>query len=153
MLRDALLHFAHFLCIFALASLLVGELIILSGTLQGDVVERLAAIDRWYGIVAGLVVVTGVLLVFFGAKGAQYYAHSSIFWAKMVLFASVAVLSIVPTLAFLRWKRRRSVDGAIVLDGAEHARVRRLLWIEIGIFIFIPLCASLMANGISNWSY
>jgi putative membrane protein len=153
LLRDALLHFVHFICIFALASLLVGELIILRKTLYKDAVERLQAIDRLYGIVAGLVVVSGLLLVFFGAKGAQYYAHNPIFWIKMLLFASVALISIVPTVAFLRWNRRRAADGSIALEDVEFSKLRRLLWLEIGIFIFIPLCAALMANGISSWTH
>ena len=53
--RDALLAYAHFICIFALASLLVGELLCLRKTLPADLVRRLQAVDRWYGIVAGLV--------------------------------------------------------------------------------------------------
>ncbi len=39
--RDALLAFAHFICIFALASLLAGELFIVRKTLPNDFVRRL----------------------------------------------------------------------------------------------------------------
>ncbi|HTD33502.1 MAG TPA: DUF2214 family protein, partial [Candidatus Elarobacter sp.] len=58
--RDALLAYAHFLSIFALASVLTGELLILRKTLPPDLFARLRNVDRWYGIVAGLVVVTGL---------------------------------------------------------------------------------------------
>ncbi len=70
--RDALLHFAHFISIFLLASLLAGEAILLRKSLPADRLNQLQAIDRWYGTVAGLVIVTGLSLVFFGAKGASY---------------------------------------------------------------------------------
>jgi putative membrane protein len=147
--RDALLHFAHFVCIFLLACLLAGEAFLLKKSLPREGVAQLQGIDRYYGIAAGLVIVTGLLLVFFGAKGPAYYAHNAIFWMKMALFVSVALISIAPTVAFLRWNQRRTVDGSIMLDDREYRRLRALLWAEIGLFVFIPLCAALMANGIS----
>jgi putative membrane protein len=147
--RDALLHFAHFLCIFTLASLLVGEALILRKSLSSLRVAQLQGIDRWYGIVAGLVIVTGLLLVFFGVKGSAYYAHNPVFWTKMVLFVAVALLSIAPTVAYLRWNDRKDDDGSITLDDAEYGRLRGLLWAQIALFVLIPLCAALMANGIA----
>lgn len=147
--RDALLHFAHFICIFLLACLLAGEAFMLKKSLSREGVAQLQGIDRYYGIAAGLVIITGLLLVFFGAKGPAYYAHNAIFWIKMALFVSVALISIAPTVAFLRWNQRRAADGSIVLDDGEYRRLRALLWAQIGLFVLIPLCAALMANGIS----
>jgi len=149
MVRDALLHFAHFLCIFGLVSLLAGEAFVLKRSLSREGVTQLQLIDRWYGISAGLVIVTGLMLVFFGAKGSAYYGHSAIFWIKMALFATVALISIVPTRAFLGWNGRRTADGSILLDDAEYGRLRTFLWIQIGVLVLIPLCAVLMANGVS----
>ena len=105
--RDALLAYAHFICIFALASLLVGELLCLRKTLPADLVRRLQAVDQWYGIVAGLVIVSGLARLFFGLKGAAFYTHNPVFWTKMGLFVVVAIVSIVPTVTFARWKAPR----------------------------------------------
>ena len=149
MVRDALLHFAHFICIFLLASLLAGETFILKKSLSRERIAQLQGIDRYYGIAAGLVIATGLLLVFFGAKGPVYYAHNAVFWMKMALFVAVALISIVPTVAYLRWNQRRAADGSIVLNDGEYRRLRALLWAQIGLFVLIPLCAALMANGIS----
>ena len=148
--RDALLHFGHFVCIFALASLLAGEVFLLGKSLSRDGVAQLQGIDRYYGIVAGLVIVTGLLLVFFGEKGAAYYAHNAIFWVKMAIFVTIALISIAPTMAYLRWNQRLGADGSIVLEDGEYWRLRTLLWIQIGLFVFLPLCAALMANGITG---
>jgi putative membrane protein len=150
MARDALLHYAHFLCIFLLASLLVGEVILLKKSLSRDRVAQLQSVDRWYGIAAALVIVTGLLLVFFGLKGSAYYAHNGIFWVKITLFVIIALISIVPTVVYLRWNQRLAPDGSIVLEDAEYGRLRALLWIQVGLLVFIPLCAALMANGIST---
>ena len=147
--RDALLHFAHFVCIFLLAALLAGEALLLKKSLSRDGLAQLQGIDRYYGMSAGLVIVTGLLLVFFGAKGATYYAHNAIFWVKMGIFVCIALISIVPTRAFLGWNRLQTADGSILVDDSEYRRLRTLLWVQIGLFVFLPLCAALMANGIS----
>lgn len=151
MLRDALLHFAHFACIFVLASLLAAETFLLRPSLSRERATQLQLVDRWYGIAAALVIVTGLLLVFLGVKGPSYYAHSAVFWTKMSIFVVIALLSIVPTVAFLRWNQRRAADGSVLLRLDEYRRLRALLWIQIALFTLLPLCAALMADGISAW--
>ena len=146
--RDALLAYAHFIAIFALASLLAGELLVLRKMLPADVVRRLQGIDRWYGIVAGLVIASGLARLFLGLKGAAFYTHNPVFWTKMGLFVAVALISIAPTMAYLRWNARRQPDGSIVLEDAEYARLRSLLWLQVVLFLFIPLCATFMARGL-----
>lgn len=148
--RDALLHFAHFACIFVLAALLAGEVFVLRKSLSRERVAQMQGIDRYYGMVAGLVIVTGLLLVFFGAKGSAYYAHNAIFWVKMGVFVAIALISIAPTIAFVRWNQRLATDGSIALEDGEYRRLRALLWTEIALFVFLPLCASLMANGLGT---
>lgn len=149
--RDALLHFAHFICIFLLACLLVGEALLLRKSLPRNRVTQLQAIDRWYGVAAALVILTGLSLVFFGEKGASYYAHNAIFWTKMGVFLIIALTSIIPTVAFLRWNRRLTADASLELEASEYGRLRSLLWLQIGLFAILPLCAALMANGLSSW--
>lgn len=146
--RDALLAYAHFICIFTLASLLAGELVILRKTMPADLVRRLQGIDRWYGIVAGLVIASGLARLFLGIKGAAFYTHNPIFWTKMGLFVIVALISIAPTIAYVRWSARTSADGSIVLGDGEFMGLRRLLWLQVGVFLLIPLCATLMARGL-----
>lgn len=146
--RDALLAYAHFMCIFALASLLTAELVILRKMLPADLLRRLRLVDRWYGIVAGLVIASGLGRLFFGLKGAAFYAQNPVFWTKMGLFVVVALLSIPPTIAYIRWSSREAADGSVELDDREYARIRGLVLLQVGIFVFIPLCAVFMARGL-----
>jgi len=111
-------------------------------------VRRMQAIDRWYGAVAGLVIASGLGRLFLGVKGPAFYVHNPVFWTKMALFLAIALISIVPTLAYLRWNARREPDGAIILAGPEFARLRTLVWIQLALFVLIPLCATLMARGL-----
>jgi putative membrane protein len=146
--RDALLLFVHLVCIITLASLMVGEFVLFRASLPGDLVRRMQRIDNLYGIFAGLVVITGLSLLFFSSKGVVFFTHNPVFWVKMALFATVALLSIAPTIAYVRWNKRKQPDGSIVLDHAEYRRIRGFLLAQICVFVFIPLCATLMAGGI-----
>ena len=46
---------------------------------------------------------------------------------------------------------RRDAGGSIVLEDDEFKRLRGLLWLQIGLFVLLPFCAALMANGLSVW--
>jgi putative membrane protein len=148
LVRDALLAYAHFLAIFLLASLLAGELLLFGKSLSARSVRVLQIVDRWYGGAAGLVIATGLSRLFFGLKGAEFYAHNPIFWTKMALFGVVALLSIPPTVAYIKWNARKLPDGSITLDEAEFVRLRAFLWAQLGTFLLIPLCATFMARGL-----
>src|SRR6187402_3527947 len=106
MLVDLLLAIAHHLLVFSLFAILAVELVWLKSGIDLAGLRRLARLDRSYGIVAGLVVVVGVLRVFYGIKGPDYYWESHSFWAKMIAFVLVALLSIQPTRKILAWLRR-----------------------------------------------
>ncbi|HVV92242.1 MAG TPA: DUF2214 family protein, partial [Hyphomicrobiales bacterium] len=84
---------------------------------------------------------------FFFGKGADYYAHNHIFWAKMFLFVVVALLSIVPTLHFPR-AARLAAGGVVGIDALTFRRIRTILLSEAGLLGLIPLMATLMARGI-----
>ena len=62
--------------------------------------RKLQRIDALFGASAGVLLVVGVLRVFYFEKGAAYYFHSAPFIAKLVLFVAVGLLSIYPTVTF-----------------------------------------------------
>lgn len=146
--RDALLHFVHFLLIFSLASLLACEVALFGKSVTRTAFNRLRIIDRWYGIVAGLVILSGLSLLFGGLKPAPFFTHNPVFWTKMALFVCVALLSIPMTMRIVRVPE--SADAAVTFDDGEYGRLRTLLFTQVTVFAFIPLCAALMANGIGR---
>jgi putative membrane protein len=148
LVQDALLAYAHYISIFALASVIIAELVLLRKAMLADLARRMRIIDRWYGIIAGLVVVTGILRLNLGLKGSGFYVHNPVFWTKMALFVAVGLISIVPTIAYIRWNRRLAPDGSILLEDREFNQLRTLLWVQIVLFLFIPLCAVFMARGL-----
>jgi putative membrane protein len=146
-LRDSLLAWAHFLTIFALVGVLVAELVLYRSRMDLARLGQLARIDSAYGIIAGLVIVTGLGRVFLGIKGPAFYAHSPIFWTKMALFVTIALLSIPPTIHYLRLKGTASPDGVVAIPNAAYGRMRALLMAEAVLLGCIPLLATLLTHG------
>jgi putative membrane protein len=89
----------------------------------------------------------GLLRVFLGAKGVEYYLANTFFWLKMALFAAVGLISISPTFSYLVWRRRVRADASFRPPMRDVARLRLALYTEAGLFALIPLCAAAMARG------
>jgi putative membrane protein len=147
MFTDWILACLHHIAVFSLAAVLAAELALMSLELRAQSIQRLVAIDLWYGIIAGAVVVFGVIRVIWGAKGYGYYIANHVFWTKMALFLAVGLLSIVPTLRYYSWDHGLKANAAFLPPAAEVARVRMYLRLEAGLFLCIPIAAAAMARG------
>jgi len=143
---DLILAILHHLLVFSLMAMLAVELTLLRPGLSPSALRTLGGVDGGYGVVAGLIIVVGILRVIFGAKGWGYYLDNWAFWAKMASFAVVGLLSIPPTLAILRWRKNRKSDPACALPDGEIASMRRFLLAEAVLFLLIPSFAAIMAR-------
>ncbi len=65
----------------------------------------------------------------------------------MALFIAVGLLSIIPTVTFLRWRK----GGAPGLRAGEQRRLRRVIHAELAVVVLIVLCAALMARGVGQF--
>lgn len=139
---DLGLAIAHHLLVFSLFGVLFSELIVVRRGLDPAAVARLASVDLWYGLLAGLIILVGFVRATFAAKGWAYYSHNGFFWGKIGLFAVIGLLSLPPTLAYLRWKK-----AAVAPDDAQVATVRRYLHAELVLFAPLLACAAAMARG------
>jgi putative membrane protein len=139
---DLILAVAHHLLIFAVFGVLLAEFVALRGLTSSEAVARIAAVDLWYGVLATLIVIVGFSRAVFAAKGWSYYSHNAFFWAKLATFAVIGLLSIRPTLAFVRWRRSGTVP-----DNAAIQPLRMYLHIELTLFVFLVVFAAAMARG------
>ncbi len=139
---DLILAIAHHLLVFALFGVLFAEFMMVRRGMAPETVSKVGAIDIAYGALAGLIVVAGFSRAVFAAKGWTYYSHNLFFWAKIATFAVVGLLSVPPTLAFIRWRRAGTAPS-----DAEVAGVRRYLHIELALFALLPAFAAAMARG------
>ncbi|MFK0688937.1 DUF2214 family protein [Mesorhizobium sp. IMUNJ 23033] len=103
---DLVLAIIHHLLVFSLAGIIGAEFVLIRSDLPAATLKRLAGIDRHYGIIATLIIIVGIGRVFYGLKGWEFYAYNWMFWAKMAAFATVGLLSIIPTVRFISWNRQ-----------------------------------------------
>ncbi len=143
---DLILAVLHHLAILSLILIVGAELALSRGDFSAATVRRLAGVDLGYGIAAGVIIVVGVARVIFGAKGWVFYAHNPWFWAKMTTFLVVGLLSIHPTVMFLRWRRGGDADAAFSPPSAGVAAVRRTILIEAVLLGLIVAFAAAMAR-------
>jgi putative membrane protein len=147
MFVDWLLASFHHLAVFSLAAILSAEIFLTAGPIDDRMALRLARVDAWFGILAAIALAAGLMRLFFGAKGVDYYVANGFFWAKMALFAAVALISVAPTFSFIVWRRQVQADASYRPSAHEIARLRWALYAEAGLFALIPLCAAAMARG------
>jgi putative membrane protein len=139
---DLSLAIGHHLLVFTLFGVLVAELVLVGAAMEPASVRRIARIDLWYGVVAGVILALGFARAIFAAKGWDYYQHNVFFWAKIATFALVGLLSVPPTLAYIRWRK-----AGVAPTLAEVTAVRRYLWAEVALFALLPIFAAAMARG------
>lgn len=149
MTADPLLAILHHLLAFGLVGVIMAEWAILRGTPSADTVARIARVDLFYGIVAGLLLLVGGARVVHGAKGYAFYTDNPVFWLKVSLFALAGAVSIVPTMRFIRWSRANKVSGRLP-ELAAWQRTRKLVVWELHALAGVMICAALMARGIGH---
>ena len=147
MIRDAILQYLHISAILALVVFISSEAALCRPQwMNAKVVERLVVVDRIYGIAAGVVLATGLIRIYLGTKGASWYWHNWLLHTKLTLFILVGLISILPTMRFIRWRKALRADGS--LPGAEEvARARKLVMLQAHIIPVIPLAAAFLARG------
>ena len=123
MFVDWLLASFHHLAVFSLAAILSAEIFLTAGPIDDRMALRLARVDAWFGIMAALVVAAGVLRVFFGAKGYEYYFANIFFWAKMALFVGVGLLSVAPTMHVHRLAQARARRPVVPAAGGRDQAI------------------------------
>ena len=120
----------------------------ISKNMTVDEARRIQRVDIAYGISAGLLLGVGLLRVFFFEKGVNFYTHSPMFWIKMGLFLLVGLLSIHPTIHFIRWNSALGRGQAPEVSDVDFKRVRLLIHLELMCIALILFAAPAMARGI-----
>ena len=148
-MTDLVLAIVHHLIVFGIAAALAAELALMRpAAMSPQTVRLLGRFDAAYGVMALAILVVGFLRVKYGAKGAEFYMHNPMFWAKIGAFAVVGLISIRPTLRILAWQKLAKADAAFVPPLDEVGAVRRQMLLEIHVFALIPIFAAMMARGV-----
>lgn len=144
---DLVLASAHHLLVFGLVALLMGQRVLLKPGRIDPV--GLARLDAAFGATAALVLAVGVGRVLLGARGWDFYEANPFFWAKLATFGLIGLISIGPTLRFLRWRKAARADPGFTPPADEAARVRRTVGVEA--LLLAPLLV--FAAAMARWPF
>jgi putative membrane protein len=150
MVLDAALAYLHFIAMFVLFAFLTVQVILIRGPLDARLVRLLGRTDLWYFGAAFAVLLSGFLRLGLGAKGADFYLGSWPIYVKIALFLAIGMLSVYPTMAYIRWRRALDHDPAWTPPDPERKRIRRLVMVEIHLAALIPAVAVVMSRGLGR---
>ena len=147
-MAEVLVVYLHIAAMILIAVFLAIEYLVCVPGLARERVKLLARIDLFYLSAAVLALATGLTRLVWYGKGAVFYLHNPVFYLKLALFVAVGLISIPPTIQYLRWVRLLETSTGVVAADFEVLRSRRYVLVELVLFAFIPLLAVLMARGI-----
>jgi len=147
---DILIPYLHFIGIMVLMGSLVSEHLLLKPGINKTQIKSLAGIDLVYGISAIIVLTTGLLRWFVNGKGSEFYLSNPIFHIKVTLFVVLAVLSIFPTIRFMKWRKQIKQGNEPEVDEKTVKRLLMFIRIELLILAVMPFLAVLVARGVGH---
>ncbi len=148
MTTELFLRYLHFISIFAIVGSLVSEHMLLQKQMTRAAIGKVARIDAVYGVAALMLLGAGLTLWLgsFG-KPAIVYTKNWIFHTKLTLFILIGLLSIYPTIFFLK-NRKGNPEEIVNIPKVVFMLVR----FEILLLFIIPLLAGLMSRGVGLYA-
>jgi len=143
-MEEVFVRYLHFLGIITLASALVAEHLLISKEMDVKSFKKLIIVDAFYGVGAIATLIGGALLWFSVGKPAEFYSSNFIFHIKLTAFLTIGLLSIFPTVYFLR--NRKSTSDFITLPNY----IVKIIRVELCLLVLLPLLGALIARGVGN---
>lgn len=140
---DVLVRYIHFLSIIILGGTLIVQNLLIAKSLKRRELMRMSTVDLVFGLSALSTLTAGLMMWFYFGKGAAFYMKNPVFHSKLGLFLIVGLISILPTMFFLKHRKGDQNQTVAVPD--------LVVWIvrsELALALVIPLFAVLMAKGI-----
>lgn len=147
---DVLVAWLHYVGFMVLFAALTAEHLLTKKPLTGPEIRRVAVIDGVYGGAFVVVVVTGVLKLMYYGKGAGFYMKVGWFHAKLTLIVLAFLVSLYPTLVFLKTRKRAKdlPEGETIElpNGVKHA-----LRLQLLLLVLVPLFAAAVARAVGQF--
>ena len=109
--------------------------------------RRLRNVDMLNGIAATLVLLVGLVRVFYLEKGSTYYFGNGPFLAKLGFYGLASVLSLVPTLEVRRWRAPLQQGQLPTVSGQKQTALRTVAYLQLACLAAMTICAHLAASG------
>ena len=148
MLTDALLVFVHLSAMLALAVFLTAATGVLRcGPHDASRLARLARLQLWvWGSLAAMAL-SGLALLWWGAKGPTWPLQNPLFWAKVALWAGMVAMAVPVSHSRRRWRDAAALPNWQLAPGRQKRAVRWLM-LQAHIMVMPPLLGVLIARGL-----
>ncbi|MCG8307843.1 MAG: DUF2214 family protein [Cytophagales bacterium] len=140
-------RYLHFIAVFAIVGAILAEQFVISKRMTRKEIKRISKIDAIYGFGALLVLIAGFLLWFAVGKPASFYSRNWIFHTKLTLFIVLGLLSVYPTVFFMKHRKGSDLDTEVNVPDI----IITLLRIELVLILIMPILATLMSLGIGTF--
>jgi putative membrane protein len=148
-MTDWLLASGHHIALLLMVSVLGAEAVLLRQTASEASLKSLGRLDALYGLSSLALLLIGGTRLSLGAKGIEFYSGNPVFWLKIALFVVIGLISIVPTLRFIRWRRAFAATG-VLPDAYLWGQTRKLAMVQLHLLPFVAIAAAAMARGIGH---
>ncbi|MFZ1806588.1 MAG: DUF2214 family protein [Cyclobacteriaceae bacterium] len=141
---ELFLRYIHFISIFGIVGTLVSEHLLLKPEMSRNELSRIAKIDAIYGLSALVLLTVGLTLWLAGfGKPTEFYSKNWIFHLKLTCFGAIGLLSIYPTIFFVKNRKGNPSEKVVVPKS-----ILLMLRFELLLLFSIPLFAGLMSRGV-----
>lgn len=138
----------HHVAAFTLVAALAVEMVLLRYPLEPATMLRLQRADFIYGIAALAILAAGFARALFFEKGWAWYAANPAFSWKLAVFLLTGLLSVYPTLRFMRWRSQLRRGESPTVSAMDRRWLPRLVPVQLFLVSIILACAILMARGV-----
>lgn len=116
--------------------------------------RRAFAADTWWGVAAGLWIVTGLWRLLGGTeKATTYYWGNHVFMAKLGLLAVILVLEVWPMITLIRWRGVVARGDAVregAIDAGAARRIATISYVQAALVVAMVGAAVAMARGFGS---
>jgi putative membrane protein len=128
--------------VLGVVSMLTHELILINRPIRNSTIAHLARIDGVYGMSSIIVVVTGLLMWLEVGKPPAFYERDGLIYYKLAIFSIVGLLSIYPTVYFVKNRKNVPLDEIVQLPRI----FKSVVLLEVVLVYLIPVIAVVMAK-------
>ena len=136
----------HYVSIMLMIASLLGEHLVLKQELAMAQARTLQRLDLIYGASAAVVLISGIVRMFL-EKGVAYYNQHIGFHILVGIFVITALVSIYPTVIFLRWRSDTQAGKGQKLVQEQYKKMQMIIRVELALLLLAPFFATWMAHG------
>lgn len=160
---SALFAYVHTLSMIALGAMLFALILTFDLLHERKGFLRFWILSWGTATAAAVALASGVALLIWTDRGGAFYLHNPVFYVKLAVFVAMLLVAVTPARIIIQWHREFTTGDFTTGDFTTGAPgtgamadvslvplVQRYVFVEIILFLVIPLAASFAARGIGT---